>query len=176
MSGKDWLLTLDFSRQSNRAVDQHLAWDKDRLTALFKRVQSPIEAELGSALLATLPAITMFCNVIDGKPERDDQGFFISPQFPVGNYRADFCIFMHTRFAAERLILECDGHQYHERTSDQAEHDKKRDRAFVESGLQVMRFTGTEIRRDPLACAEQAVAHLTRRTLAAEDQALAVAT
>lgn len=51
-----------------------------------------------------------------------------------------------------RLAVECDGHDFHERTKEQAARDRARDRRLQEAGYTVMRFTGSEIYRDPVKC------------------------
>lgn len=53
------------------------------------------------------------------------------------------------------LVVECDGHDYHERTKEQAAKDRSRDRNLQMSGYTVFRFTGYEIYRAPLKCAKQ---------------------
>ena len=50
--------------------------------------------------------------------------------------------------AFAKVVVEIDGHDYHERTKEQAENDKSRDRAFTNSGFTVLRFTGREIYRE----------------------------
>lgn len=45
-------------------------------------------------------------------------------------------------------MVECDGHNYHERTSEQAKRDRKRDRDLTSQGFTVVRFTGSEIVSD----------------------------
>jgi len=55
----------------------------------------------------------------------------------------------------EYLVVECDGHDYHERTKEQAKKDRSRDRDLQSNGYTVFRFTGSEIWKDPNACAEQ---------------------
>ncbi len=52
-----------------------------------------------------------------------------------------------------KLIVECDGHDFHERTKEQAKRDRSRDRKATLGGLDVMRFTGSEIWNDPWGCA-----------------------
>ena len=59
-------------------------------------------------------------------------------------------------------MIECDGHDYHERTKEQAARDKKRDRFFASKGYKVLRFTGSEIWADPEAVAEEALGQLSR--------------
>ena len=52
-----------------------------------------------------------------------------------------------------KLIVECDGFKYHN-SKDAFEKDRKRDRLFKSKGYQVIRFSGTEIYRDPIGVSE----------------------
>ena len=61
------------------------------------------------------------------------------------------------------VVVECDGHNFHERTKEQAARDRRRDREIQERGFKVARFTGAEIWADPFGCAAQAL------TMANED-------
>jgi very-short-patch-repair endonuclease len=70
-------------------------------------------------------------------------------------YTADF--WLMTPHSKKSVIVECDGHDFHERTPKQAEHDRKRDRKLIELGYVVLRFTGREIWRDPMKCAQDAI-------------------
>lgn len=54
-----------------------------------------------------------------------------------------------------KLVVECDGHEYHERTKEQAAKDRSRDRRLTSLGFDVFRFTGSELWRDPWGCASQ---------------------
>lgn len=47
--------------------------------------------------------------------------------------------------ACTRLVIEVDGHDFHERTKEQAQRDKKRDRDLQAAGFTVFRFTGREV-------------------------------
>lgn len=53
-----------------------------------------------------------------------------------------------------KLVVECDGFQYHN-TKDSFERDRKRDRLFKSKGYQVIRFSGAEIFRDPVAVSSE---------------------
>jgi very-short-patch-repair endonuclease len=53
------------------------------------------------------------------------------------------------------LAVELDGHDYHERTKEQAARDRKKDRDLLRSGVPVVRFTGSEVYRDPDGCVEE---------------------
>lgn len=81
-------------------------------------------------------------------------------QVPVDNYRADFiCVMkMQSRDLPPKLQylgIECDGHDFHEKTKEQAARDKSRDRSFLLRGIPCMRFAGSEIWKDAYACATQ---------------------
>lgn len=58
---------------------------------------------------------------------------------------------------AHKAVVECDGHEFHERTKEQAERDRSRDRRLQAEGYRVFRFTGRELYRDPGMMAEEVV-------------------
>jgi very-short-patch-repair endonuclease len=66
-------------------------------------------------------------------------------------YRVDFAVW----YERARVVVEVDGHDFHERTKEQAAADKSRDRALVSAGWKVLRFAGSEVYADPIACATQ---------------------
>lgn len=86
---------------------------------------------------------------------QDERFIGIRAQVPIGNYRADFVVTVRgdDRAPDVNAVVECDGHDFHERTKDQASRDKKRDRFLVSQGYLVIRFTGSELWADPFACA-----------------------
>lgn len=63
-------------------------------------------------------------------------------------YRSDFTL-LNLRYEKCKVWVELDGHDFHERTPEQAERDKSRDRDLVFEGWTVMRFTGREVVRSP---------------------------
>lgn len=81
-------------------------------------------------------------------------------------YRADFMIEYTPNMLDDqnriikKMIVECDGHSFHERTKEQAKRDKERDRLFQKHGYAVLRFTGSEIVKDPVKCAEEVLAFI----------------
>lgn len=100
------------------------------------------------------------------------QGFitskvFVFPQVTFEPYRVDFLLGRIWRRPGEDdapreqtehwIAVECDGHEFHDKTKEQAQRDKARDRFLVTAGVKVMRFTGSEIWRDPTACALEAL-------------------
>ena len=54
-----------------------------------------------------------------------------------------------------KIAIECDGHDFHEKTKEQVRHDRQRERALTKEGYTVVRFTGSEIYADPGHCADE---------------------
>lgn len=94
----------------------------------------------------------------------------ILPQQRLGVYTADFVVQRATYhiignpeddsvrevLAVSRpVVVECDGHDYHDTTKEQAVHDRKRDRYMQSQGFYIARFTGSELYRDPFAAAAE---------------------
>lgn len=77
----------------------------------------------------------------------------VTPQKVFGERRVDFFL----ECGGGELVVECDGHEFHERTKEQAASDKARDRWFTQEGYRVIRFTGSEIWANPFTCAQQAI-------------------
>lgn len=93
----------------------------------------------------------------------------IRPQVTIGPYRVDFglvaALLPHDRNWADRpsllkIAIECDGHDFHERTKQQAAHDRAKDRFLQGEGLTVLRFTGSEIWAGPNKCGWQVLDHI----------------
>ena len=76
----------------------------------------------------------------------------VFPQLKIDAYRVDFFLFYRQGDTEHRIVIECDGHDFHERTKEQAQKDRSRDRWMTAQGLPVLRFTGAEIWKDPAAC------------------------
>lgn len=66
-----------------------------------------------------------------------------------GGYRVDIYLCYINREVKVELIVECDGHEFHEKTKAQASRDKKRDRFFAKKGIITLRYTGSELVRSP---------------------------
>lgn len=144
-------------------------WGKifaDRYIALYdlenSGCRSPIESIFG-AWLIWLDGEPFGAPWIDGgflfdNPSslpQEETHFFITPQASIDSYEVDFCISLYARKKWSRFVIECDGHDFHEKTKEQAARDKRRDRVLVTEGFPVMRFTGSEIFRNPESCYEQ---------------------
>ncbi len=77
----------------------------------------------------------------------------IQPQARVDRFRVDFLIWFDFFGDRIEIVVECDGHHWHERTKTQAANDRARDRALQALGHEILRFTGREINAAPARCA-----------------------
>lgn len=136
---------------------------------------SPIEARLLDAILALAPQLHIAAHVCfgwqsvdvepvdhasdDTRPAIGDSvaNLMIYPEALVRGYRADLLLFLvmpHRGVPlSTALVVECDGHDWHERTQQQAAYDRARDRDILRGGWATIRFTGSEIHRDANQCA-----------------------
>lgn len=90
-----------------------------------------------------------------------DQQYPIETEDPIEskNYIVDFLITCsdYKREIDCKFAIECDGHEFHEKTKEQVAKDRERDRLLLEEGIITIRFTGSEIVSNPPECARQAV-------------------
>lgn len=115
------------------------------------------EAQSESEIEAIVQATFRLCGkvtslkvaVMSAEPEPGDWIFALVPQYQWNSYRIDFAMWVKGNPAP--VFIECDGHDFHERTKEQAERDRSRDRAIQAAGIPVLRFTGREIWRDASA-------------------------
>lgn len=168
-----------------RRIDRHCESPIEKMLAaafvspgLFPRPSRPM-LDFGHDLIDTLEDLVgWFYDVLrDGLRSPLNVGLdgcwtaMIRPQVKIGPYRLDFALvaaaLSHDCEAPEKMPLlkiaiECDGHDFHERTKEQAERDRARDRFLQGEGLTVLRFTGSEIWRSPEGCRDEVVDHVKR--------------
>jgi len=157
------------------------------LEKLIDATESPIEKAILFAL--SVAAHDAASNVrykkgrhVFGDLEDMPDVLIIEPQAQLGEYRVDFLLtyqegipdFDHkeklkdgteipgVKDVIAHLIIECDGHDFHDRSKEQASRDRERDRELKKLGYEVFRYTGSDIWKNPLACATEAVEVLTK--------------
>jgi very-short-patch-repair endonuclease len=143
--------------QRKQRILEHIRTQFDHAAANL--CESPIEQLLLAALLwigygyRGAPVEMWDCTMPFGIPRTD---VVIAPQYQIEKHRVDFAIFINGVANEEiKIVVECDGHDFHEKTKEQAARDKRRDRDLQIAGWKVLRFTGSEIWRDHQACADQ---------------------
>lgn len=145
-------------------------------------VESPIEAQFFDALWRASGSIgatrvvkdnTLAHRTILKRRHRDSRyRVVIVPQFYIDKYRVDFVVVVIDEEAKRcgkcgvaQMFVECDGHDFHEKTKEQAARDKTRDRALT-SYMPGFHFTGSEIYRDALSCAWSCLEQLQKKARA----------
>ena len=159
MAGRKWhrgpkLSNEQFMTECRELVSElaveGFAWKLDRLGT---QCGSPIETRLLAGLLCHLDGHgigTVIFSALPNPPWLRDADVEVTLQKEIGDYRVDFHILL--RRHDRQIIVECDGHDFHERTKEQARRDKARDRWFVTQDIRVLLFTGSEIYRDTQEC------------------------
>lgn len=120
-------------------------WDVD---ILAEQHQGPVASQWYPRALGGRGALVNLIQqfpVGSAEDRREGRVFEVAPI----SARLDFVIEVTGVDSWNRIVVECDGHEFHEKTKEQAERDKSRDRALTTSGWRVLRFTGREIWRDP---------------------------
>lgn len=109
--------------------NDNLEWYK----SMLEKCQSPIEQQMMASFISHGMASA------------------IHQQVPIGTYRVDFTLMSAGAF----IVVECDGHEFHEKTKEQVERDNKRDRYLQQEGWRVFRFSGSEIHNDADKCVDE---------------------
>ncbi len=123
---------------------------------------SPIEEQLFNALCAAVPQhVAEEPTLLSWDEGR--QAFLLRDQH-VRTYRLDLILIparqplwpLRSPFG---LAIECDGHDFHDRTKQQAAYDRARDRELLmHHSITTIRFTGSEIFHSAERCAQEALA------------------
>jgi len=163
-------MTFDRARYMRFAADEYGRRIADGFFQKIARLNfagleaSPIETALGCALAANVfgrhgafisDKNLPFETLKRVSSEKLPMGCSLLYQVRVGRYFADFVLAVrHEEHGTAYFAIECDGHDFHEKTTQQAQRDKARDRHFQTAGLHIFRFTGSEIWSDPFSVAD----------------------
>ncbi len=116
-----------------------------------RRAESPIEVELGHAILRWADKVDHGNGAIAFV-----DGWRFHAQHEVSGYRLDFALTSEHGL----LAIEADGFEFHGRTQAQASRDRTRDRHLMLFDWTVIRFMGCDIRSDALRCGAEVHAFL----------------
>jgi very-short-patch-repair endonuclease len=105
--------------------------------------ESPIEVILGAQI----------------KMRADElESIVFEPQYVWRRYRIDWAA-LRKDDRKPLAFIECDGKDFHT-SEEQVSRDRKRDAACAEAGIQVFRFTGSDINRNVEFCVDLVFTHL----------------
>lgn len=151
-----------------------------------RNYESPIEEVFATAVhahwsrfvdgvfSAKVPVSTLdaFVSELQERGRTECFSALMAPQVAIDKYRVDF-LFGAMHDGRERPALyavECDGHDFHEKTKEQAIRDKARDRALLAIGVKTVRFTGAEIWGDPMRCVDELMDLIVRESEQAHEE------
>lgn len=123
------------------------SWTMARARKFAKRLEaksgSPIETILGASVLVAAFE-TGFPLRLGSSAHSDEDVFILDQQVNISKYRVDYLI----TGGEKKLIIECDGRDFHHATREQIERDRTRDAELSALGYTVFRFPGTQITSD----------------------------
>ena len=120
---------------------------------------SPIEKLMMAAFLGVdwRPFMTIPPTIREPKTPWKKGDLIIAPQFKFGDYVLDFLLIGKDETGNQKwLNVECDGEEHHHTTMDQRDYDRERNKFMRESGIEVIRWSGSVICKQPAACAHEA--------------------
>jgi hypothetical protein len=103
--------------------------------------------------------------VVEATDANYPRQFVLVPQLPVNDVGdVDLTIFIPSISKRRPVaVIETDGHQFHERTVEQASNDRRRDRRLARYRISVLRFTGTDVVRGSEEFAQEVVDFVNER-------------
>lgn len=153
--GEDYIATIVgelYGRQNvlGKILETFLAKDIERITTLYRALvetaESPIEMQFLDALSLAIAEAGLKVGRAEG-----GETLGLTGQEQIAHYRADFVV----RGFGKKVVIECDGHDFHDRTKEQAKSDRQRDRDMQAKGFAIFRFTGSEIHNGAGHCARE---------------------
>lgn len=90
--------------------------------------------------------------------------YILTPQYEVitkdgSRYYLDFAVITDDI----KLAVECDGHEFHEKTADQVIYGNNRDYDLIMCGFDVIHFSGSEIYNDPFECVKKTIRYIEKQ-------------
>jgi very-short-patch-repair endonuclease len=137
-------------------IKRRMDWYKKRVAATFEQ---GIKGDLNRHTI-TSPVEQIF--LMEWRYLEIDQkhGVTIKPQTELtisgSVYRIDFVVTWADQ--TQKLAIEIDGHEFHEKTKQQAARDRARERSIIREGYTIMRYTGSEVFANPRKCVHEVAA------------------
>lgn len=93
------------------------------------------------------------------------------PSKEISGYKPDFTI-TNSEFYELKYAIEIDGHEWHEKTKEQAANDRRKDRMYLKHSYTPVRFTGSEVYHDAGACVRETLEIFAFQFLSLKDGAI----
>lgn len=144
MKEKEYLDIKDAFFNQATEVFSHI-WISHTVSELAKG-ESPPEKMLGLAL-----GTILWDEILKGRVKLKNNIPIEGNNITEVYYRPDFVLSQSQ--SKGKLVIECDGYNYHDRMKANFEKDRKRERELQREGYRVYRFTADEIFTNPWRCA-----------------------
>ena len=112
--------------------------------------ESPIETIFGAKLALALRPVCEELGWTFSVGAQPNADVSLRPQYPLQQYRYDFAILAKGQ-PQPLILIECDGKEFHS-TEQQQANDRLKDKAALMAGVQLVRFSGSEINNDVDRC------------------------
>lgn len=127
----------------------------DYISIMIEGCESPIEKIFFVALINVFISYDLILYV-------DNQTLIESNE---KKYYADFTIEhdeLCNRYLKKdfKLVIECDGYEFHQKTKEQVDNDNQREYDIKMSGWEIIRFSGRELYNNPIECAKKVIRYI----------------
>lgn len=118
-------------------------------SVFYEEIKSPIEQIF-------LTAFELYIQILN------KENIFLFPQHEIKigdkKYIVDFYFEqdenVNPYYTDKKIIIECDGHEFHQKTKEQVKRDNEREYNLKIAGYEIIRFSGSQIYNEPFKCAE----------------------
>lgn len=149
---------LNAPRKAQQLMLLPLIKEKFYPTIMCESIKSPIEQIF-------ITAFDFYMSI------NNKEQVFLFSQAPIflesKKYIADFLFeedeFVNKFNTKKKIIIECDGHEFHQKTKQQVKHDNEREYDLKMAGYEVIRFSGSQIYNNPLRCAEDTYNYIMKK-------------
>lgn len=161
----------EFKELPNRAQELLISYlleekESDKVVKLFDLlIMNGFNSEWFKSPIETIYALAIYIVASQlGYPELELFLPYQQEEIRVGNkkYIVDF-LFDTSRVGGiyhdndYKLIVECDGHQFHEKTKEQVAYNNERDYNLKSVGYDILHYSGSQIYKDPYGCAKKTI-------------------
>ena len=93
----------------------------------------------------------------------EDKTYYADFMFKADDYLNGLILGDNIKNIDYKLIIECDGHEFHEKTKEQVKKDNEREYDLKMAGYEILRFSGSQIYNEPLKCARDTYNYILKK-------------
>lgn len=97
------------------------------------------------------------------KVQIDNKTYYADFMFKADEYLTKLILGKEIRNYNYKLIIECDGYEFHQKTRQQVQKDNEREYDLKMAGYEILRFSGSQIYNEPLKCAEDTYNYIMKK-------------